>query len=431
MIAPLLERASRRAECADAVEKTDETLTLQFEAGQLRSAGRALERGVNLRVVADGRIGFAGTTGDDPDQVLEAAMDSARVGEAGRLELPPPDVLPDVLTSVPRAASADLDTLRDIGSAVADRLAADGCQVNVTVERSVGEVRVANTRGVEALYSVSGVSVSAEIVRVIGDDIVIIGDYRSGADLPALGDLERMVEQMRQRLAWSGTAAEAPEGRHPVCFAPTALPALLLPVQLACIGKTVMQGSSPLAGRIGDHRFDSAFSLVDDPLAEGRSGSRPLDDEGVVSRRFPLVEGGVVCGFIYDLESATRAGVSPTGHGRRTTFGKPQPAYTNLVVSPGSLAFEALLAQVDDGLLVDELLGVGQGNVIGGAFSHPVALAWRVIKGEVAGRVTGTQVAGNALDLLDRLRGVGRDVEWRGSQAAPAMVVDGVAVVGR
>ncbi len=86
---------------------------------------------------------------------------------------------------------------------------------------------------------------------------------------------------------------------------------------------------------------------------------------------------------------------------------------------------------MDDGLLVDELLGVGQGNVIGGAFSHPVALAWRVMHGEVVGRVTATQVAGNALDLLDRLRGVGREVEWRGSQASPAMVVDGVAVVGK
>jgi PmbA protein len=345
--------------------------------------------------------------------------------------MPGPAQLPEVLTWVPRAASADLEALRDIGAAVADRLAGDGCQVNVTIERSVGEVRVANSRGVEAFYPVSAVSVSAEIVRVTGDDIVIISDHRAGADLPALPDLERMVDQMRQRLAWSGSTAEAPEGRHPVCFAPTALPALLLPVQLACIGKTVLQGSSPLAGRIGDHRFDSAFTLVDEPLAEGRSGSRPVDDEGVVSRRFPLVDAGVLCGFIYDLESATRAGVSPTGHGRRTTFGKPQPAYTNLVVSPGSLEFEALLALVDDGLLVDELLGVGQGNVIGGAFSHPVALAWRVIKGEIVGRVTGAQVAGNALDLLDRLRGVGRDVEWRGSQASPAMVMDGVAVVGR
>ena len=97
------------------------------------------------------------------DQVLEAAMASARVGEPGTLDLPGPAPLPTVLTSVPRAAAASLETLRDIGAGIADRLAGDGCQVNVTVERSVGEVRVANSRGVEALYPVSAVSVSAEI----------------------------------------------------------------------------------------------------------------------------------------------------------------------------------------------------------------------------------------------------------------------------
>ena len=138
-------------------------------------------------------------------------------------------------------------------------------------------------------------------------------------------------------LRWADATAEAPEGRRPVCFTPKALPALLLPVQLACIGKTVLQGSSPLAGRIGEHRFDSAFSLVDDPLADGRSGSRPVDDEGVVSRRFPLVEAGVDLRFhLRRGERHPRQASRPTGHGRRTTFGKPQPAYTNLVVSPGS-----------------------------------------------------------------------------------------------
>jgi PmbA protein len=201
-------------------------------------------------------------------------------------------------------------------------------------------------------------------------------------------------------------------------------------VQLACIGKTVLQGSSPLADRIGQHRFDSAFSLSDDPLLNGRAGSRPADDEGVVSRRFPLVEGGTVRGFIYDAETATRAGVSPTGHARRTTFGKPQPAYTNLVMGAGELEFGQLLAMIDDGLLVDELLGVGQGNAISGAFAYPVGLAYRVTNGEIVGRVSGTQVAGNAYDLLDRIKGLGREVRWHGSLAAPHLVVDGVAVVG-
>ena len=163
----------------------------------------------------------------------------------------------------------------------------------------------------------------------------------------------------------------------------------------------------------------------------GASGSRAVDDEGVPTRRIALVHRGVVGGFIYDLETAARAGVPATGHARRTTFGKPQASYSNLVVSAGADGWDDLLARIPDGLLVDELIGVGQGNVIGGAFSHPVALAYRVRGGEIVGRVKDAAVAGNAYELLGRIAGLGRDVEWRGSLALPPILLEGVSVAPR
>jgi PmbA protein len=430
VIGALLARASRMATLADAAEKTDETVTLRFENGRLKQAGWAEERGVNLRILADGRLGVAGSTGDELEPLLEGALASARSGEPGTLVLPAPAPIPSVITHYAGAASASLTALIDLGRGLADRLARDGCQVNLTVERSLGTVRVANTRGIEAAYEVSAVSLWAQLVRVVDDQVVVIDEHLAGADLPDLADIERMVNGIHQRLDWAARRVDPPEGRRTVCFTPRAAQALLLPVQLACIGKTALQGQSPLANRIDQHRFDNAFSLVDDPLLNGRSGSRPVDDEGVPSRRFPLVEGGTVRGFIYDAETATRAAVAPTGHARRTTFGKPQPAYTNLVVGAGSLDHGQLLALMEDGLLVDDLLGVGQGNAISGAFAHPVALGYRVIKGEIVGRIGPAQIAGNAYDLLDQIKGLGSEISWHGSLAAPHIVVDGVAVVG-
>ena len=115
--------------------------------------------------------------------------------------------------------------------------------------------------------------------------------------------------------------------------------------------------------------------------------------------------------FIYDLETAARARAQSTGHGQRSIFGKPVPGYTNIVLGEegsgmgeGSDALGGgLLHEVKDGLLVDELIGVGQGNVIGGAFSHPVALAYRVEGGAISGRVKDAAVAGNAYDLWKRV----------------------------
>ncbi|HTO73269.1 MAG TPA: metallopeptidase TldD-related protein [Gemmatimonadales bacterium] len=430
MIQALLARAARMATVADAAEKTDETVTLSFEGGKLTQAAWARERGVNLRVLSEGRLGFAGSTEDELEPLLEGALASARSGEPAALVLPGPAPVPAVITSYTGAAAASLTALTELGRGLTDRLTRDGCQVNVTIERSVGTVRVANTRGAEAAYDVTGVSLWAQVVRVNGEDVIVIEDHMAGADLPTLPELELLVGGIERRLGWAGQSADPPEGRRPVCFTPRAVRGLILPVQLACIGKTALLGASPLADRLGQHRFDNAFSLVDDPLVDGRSGSRPADDEGVPSRRFPLVEGGTVRGFIYDAETATRAGVTPTGHARRTTFGKPQPAYSNLIVGTGELSFEELLSRIDDGLLVDELIGVGQGNAISGAFAYPVGLGYRVSKGEIVGRVTGTQIAGNAFDLLDRIKGLGKEVRWHGALCSPHIVVDGVAVVG-
>ena len=431
MIAELLERASRRAQAVDVVLKTDETTSLVFEAGRLKSAAHAQERGVNLRVVANGRMGFSGSTADDPSAIVEAAFASAKVGESVRIDLPAPAPIPRVITHYPGAAAASIADLSHLGQLVLGRLTNDQCQVNVSVERSLGSVRVANNAGVDANYDVTTISVSAELTRVRGDDVLIVADHLASADLPGQADLERMVEGMLKKVEWAERAAEPPSGTLPVCFTPSGTSVLLTPLKLALQGKSVVQGVSPLADKRGKPMFDPGFTLTDDPLLDGKSGSRPVDDEGVPCRKTPLIEQGRVANFIYDLETASRASVTPTGHARRSTFGKPQAAYSNLVIEPGALEFHELVSQIRDGLLVDELLGVGQGNVIGGAFSHPVALAYRIVNGEIVGRVKDVAVAGVVYELLKRIAGLGKDVRWIGSVGVPAMVIEGVSVTGR
>jgi PmbA protein len=89
-----------------------------------------------------------------------------------------------------------------------------------------------------------------------------------------------------------------------------------------------------------------------------------------------------------------------------------------------------LVKGIQDGLLIDDLIGVGQGNVIGGAFSHPVALAYRIERGEVTGRVKNAAVAGNVYDLLKKIGGFGNDGRWLGSIWTPSLLLEGVSVAG-
>jgi len=446
VIEGLLELAGRRVEGgaggADALERRVERTALAFEAGRLKAAGVTAEAGANLRVLHRGRVGIAGTTnvgvGDVGAQhavpLLERALASAELGEEIALAFPSAAKLPRVDTYVARAADAPLDRLIQIGQFLLQRLAREGCQVNVAIEREVGETRVANTAGAEGTYRSTGVAVSADIWRIAGDDVLAIGDVVEGSDLPSDDALEAMVQSITTRLDHALRIVAPPEGALPVVFTPAGLSAVLLPVTQGLSGKAVLQGISPLANRVGERVFDAGVSLTDDPLAPGRTASRPLDDECVPSRVTCLVQGGGVQRFIYDLETAARAKTESTGHGQRGIFGKPVPAYTNLIVGearvPGELG-GGLLRAVNDGLLVDDLIGVGQGNVIGGAFSHPVALAYRIERGEISGRVKDAAVAGNVYELLKRIGGLGNDARWIGARFAPSLLLEGVSVARR
>ncbi len=428
MIQTLIEQADRRSTMADAALSTDETTTLEFTGGRLSGATTATSHGVNLRVVSEGRVGIAGTTLEDGAELLDRALESSRVGELAVLTLPRPAQLPEVMTHYPRAASATVPELAALGTLVRDRLGAERADLSLTISRSLGSVRVANTLGVDASYDVSLVMLRLQARRNRDARQLSIEGALAGADLPALPDLEQLVAMVRQRLAWAEREAEIAPGRQRVGFLPTAMPVLLTPVEQALVGKAALHGGSPLARRRGARAFSELLTLHDDPLIDGRPGSRPIDDEGVASRRLPLVVGGEIDAMIYDLETAGRVGATPSGHGRRSTFGKPQAAYTNLVLEPGSSSWEEILAAIGDGLLIERLRPSGQANLIGGTFALRAALAWRVEGGEITGLLPEATVAGNAHDLLGRVLAVGRDPMWVGSRSTPAVVVDGVSV---
>jgi PmbA protein len=446
MIDRVLEATRGKVDGADALWRREEQTAVTFESGRLKSAGISEETGLNLRVLANGRMGVAGTTAakPDPKELVARAGASAELGESLDLAFPTPS--PQPLSPIPtffdRTANASLAELIRMGRHLVERLARPACQVNVSVQREVADTAVGNTAGARGEYRATGIGVTAEITRIAGDDVLMIYDQYVGADMPGDADLEALVRSIETRLTAALTIVTPPDGALPVVFTPAGLAAVVLPLEQALSGKTVLQGSSPLAGKVGETLFDSRLSIVDDPLTPGRPSSRPIDDECVPSRVTGLVEQGVVGRFVYDLETAARAKTQSTGNGRRGVFGKPQIRYTNVLfrgdanvraqdAAPLQMLGGGLIGDIDDGLIVDDLVGVGQGNVISGAFSHPVGLAYRVQKGEVTGRVKDAAVAGNAYDLLKRIGGFGSDGRWLGARWSPSLLLEGVSVARR
>ncbi|HEV2670418.1 MAG TPA: TldD/PmbA family protein [Gemmatimonadales bacterium] len=447
MIDRLLETARRTVDNADALWRREEQTAVAFEAGRLKTAGISEEAGVNLRVLAGGRMGVAGTTSatPDPDELVTRARASAELGESVELAFPTgaASTLPPIPTFFDRTADASLDDLIRLGKGLVERLQRPDCQVNVSVEREIADTAVGNSAGARGEYRGTGIAVAADVTRIAGDDVLMIYDHYLGADMPTGADLEALARSIETRLTAALTVVSPPDGALPVVFTPAGLAAVVLPLEQALSGKTVLQGSSPLAGKVGELTFDERLSIIDDPLTPGRPASRPIDDECVPSRATGLVERGTVGCFVYDLETAARAKTQSTGNGQRGFFGKPRIGYTNIVfrmaaagarrstASPASVLGGGLIGGIDDGLIVDDLIGVGQGNVISGAFSHPVGLAYRVQRGEITGRVKDAAVAGNAYDLLKKIGGFGTDGRWLGARWSPSMLLEGVSVARR
>jgi PmbA protein len=432
-----IELVRARVATGDALWRRAERTSVTFESGRLKSCAVTEETGVNLRVLADGRVGVAGTTADDADDLVARAVASAALGELVPITFPAAVSLPDVSTFAAPAADAPLERLTAIGAELVSRVTREGCQVNVTIEREIAQTRVVNTAGADAGYRTSTVVVGLDLARFAGDDVLFVSDQYAGAGLPASADLDALVRSIDDRYTPALRVVTPPDGALPVVFTPSGLSAILLPLEQALSGKTVLQGISPLGAKVGERVFDERVSLFDDPLVPGQPASRPCDDEGTPSRRLPLIERGIVRGFVYDLETAARAQVTSTGHGARGTFGKPHVDYSNLVLGTrdegrgtGGLG-GGLLGGIADGLLIDDLIGVGQGNVISGAFSHPVALAYRIERGAITGRVKDAAVAGNVYDLLGRIGEFGTDGRWLGNRWSASLLLDGVSVARR
>ncbi|MGA7843784.1 MAG: metallopeptidase TldD-related protein, partial [Dehalococcoidales bacterium] len=206
---------------------------------------------------------------------------------------------------------------------------------------------------------------------------------------------------------------------------------LVLPLISAFNGKTVLEGASPLGKKLGEKVFDKNLILSDNPLIPYNTGSRPCDDEGVPCQVTPLVTDGVIRNFLYDLQTAARAKTKSTGHGQRQG-GLPAPSPHAFMITPGNVSFEEMVKSIDEGIIVEQLLGAGQGNMLGGDFSGNVLLGFKIEKGEIVGRVKDTMISGNVYQLLKEISAIGSDAKWvNGFLNTPSICCANVSVSSR
>ncbi len=410
----ILFQARKVAEDTEVFSIASEETQVHFEANRLKHLQTKQQASVALRIIRQGRIGYAVTSStDDYSHLVNNAVETAQFGMPAKFELPSADSYPQVAVFSADTEMVPVEAMVKLGerliAAVTVHTPGIICEAEVT--RGVASVRLVNSRGGQAEYRKSYFSLGIEGNLTRGTDMLFVGDSASSCQ-PMLEPGE-VAANVLQQLELAKNQALVSTRSMPVIFTPNGVAsALVMPLMAAFNGKTVLEGASPLGQKLGQKVFDDKFQLWDDSVIAFQPSSRPCDDEGVPSQRTPLIEAGRVTSFLYDLQTAAMAGTHSTGNGRRGHGGLPAPSPSAFVVAAGSTTFDEMVEDIKEGLVVEQLMGAGQGNVLGGDFSGNVLLGYKVENGKIVGRVKDTMVSGNVYQVLKDITTFGSQSRW-------------------
>jgi PmbA protein len=417
---------------------------VEYEASKLKNVSNTEETGYALRLVKDGRLGFATTTNADGiDRLVDDALATAACGDAVEYGFSGPADVPGITTVDPAVSDLSLEEMMKRSEDAIAKVLDYESEINVSsgTARRVQTVEVATSDGFEGRQDRTLYQFYVDGLLIEGDNMLNCGAYYGGSAMDARGNalVEKAIDDFRNGRKNVGVKS----GPTTVVLTPRAVSDVFMTLNYGLNASMVERRISPLTGKIGETVFDERISLCDDGLLDAGYSSGQFDDEGVPMQRTTLVENGVLRGFLTDLRTAQKLDMPLTGNGlklKRLVQTKelgtmPSPEITNWTLAGGDTPYAELLAGVSKGVIVDSIMGIMMGNLVAGDFSGNVDLGFRVEGGKITGRVKDTMIAGNVYKLFkDNLIALSSEVRrtglmgFIGSHEYPYVVLRDVSI---
>jgi PmbA protein len=409
--------------------------------GAVESLSSADTQGVGVRVIVDGRQGFAYAASLEDSivaETLDEARDNAAFGTVDEyLGLVEPDGVEPVELNLYREELAQFPADRKVEMALELERAVKAADPRIRgVEMaeygdSVGESAIASTTGVRAASRRSSCSIVASAMAGEGTETMTGSGY-SVARTPEELDMAKAVKDASEKATRLLGARKPASHRLTVLLDPSVSSSFLGLLSSGLSASSVIKGRSLFAGREGEAVAVPFLTLVDDPTEPQAWGAGRFDAEGLASRRNVLIQDGVLQGFLHNSYTGRRCGVPSTASavrgGYRSTPGVGSRA---LSLTPGDRSQEQLMADVGTGLLVQSVTGLHSGaNPVSGDFS--VGVEGLLFKGGApAEPVREATIASTLQRMLLDLIAVGGDLEWLpGGAAGMTLVIGDVQLSG-
>ncbi|MEB3852176.1 MAG: TldD/PmbA family protein [Desulfurococcales archaeon] len=201
----------------------------------------------------------------------------------------------------------------------------------------------------------------------------------------------------------------------------------------ALSAEAVIEGRSPLAGRLGEQVLSPSLTLADDPHRPWRPASSRFDAEGHPTAAKALVASGRLEAYLhthYTLSRHPHGG--PAGNAsRRSPWARPAPGASSLVLRPAKLhaSLDDLVARVERGVVATANIGMWMSRPESGRLTATVTHGYLVERGSIVGPVKGVSLMADVYHLLGPgYLGAAGPLECRGSTCAPALLVDGATL---
>lgn len=415
---------------------------VRVHGGEVESLTAATQSGVGVRAWSGHRVGYA--FGTDLSEggvraIAARAAEAAAVADEDEFAAPPQPAEVEALPGLSDPSVEEWETARVAELALAvERTALAADERLVGVETAIyadaeEQIAIASSVGVAGEYESSTcyaylqALAEGEGARETGLGFALARGPR-GLDPEAIG-----AEGAARALEMIGAAK--PESRScPVVLDENVAASFVGLIGGALSAKAVQRGRSPFAGRLDQVVASDAFALHDDGRDPAGPASAPFDAEGVPRRRTTLIEDGCLRSNLFDTYTANRGGAGSTGNAARQGYRSlPTVSTSNLVVAPGSLALEGLLAAAGEGVYVTDVAGLHSGvNPVTGVFS--VGASGRMIRGgDLAEPVREFTIAGELVEMLGAVSAAGSRPRWvpfGGSVSTPPLLIAEMAISG-
>ena len=427
------------AEAADVLVVAGAETTVDVRRGVLEEAQRAEGTDLGLRVLMGRRQACISISDTSPATLAEAAEravamarlapedPSVGLAEPGQLARSVDAAALDLLDDASEPEPAALEEMaRRAEAAAAGR---DG----ITQIESAGasharrHVHVAATNGLDAGYSRSATSLSCVAITGTGTGMERDYAFDSRTHLADLDTPEAIGALAAERTLARARPRKPPTGTYPVLYDERVAASLIGHLLAAANGASVARGASWLRERMGTRVLPEGLDLVEEPHRPRTSGARPIDAEGLATRRSPVVEDGILARWILDLGAARRLGLESTANAARGTGGPPVPSVSNVALTQGGQSREDLMRDMGTGLLVTSMIG-STISATTGDYSRGASGMW-VENGVPAYPVAECTIAGNLTDMLLRLVPA-NDARAHLSRVVPSLLVEGMTVAG-